>query len=210
MNPKNPEIKFCPQQIIDSRFTKEQLPLVGRISCTTPDWKQFDEQRPSAVLCLLTQSSTQQHASIILTKRSTIVRTHKGQIGFPGGRAEDQDKNPVETALRESMEEIGLDPNRVLIHGSLPWIRALDHQLVIPILGSTDVDPIVLQANCEVEDIIPIPWSIFCRDNAETFGFTMFGKRRQSLLYRYDDLRIWGLTAKMLSDADFMVITTNR
>lgn len=210
MSQKSPEIIYYPKRLIDSRFRLEQLPFVGRIGCIPPDWDQFEEQRPSAVLCLLTRSTTHQHASVVLTKRSTFVRTHKGQIGFPGGRVEDQDKNPVETALRESMEEVGLDANRVVIHGSLPWIRALDHQLIIPILGSTDVEPGALQANCEVEDIISVPWSIFCKDNAQSFGFTMFGKRRQSILYRYEDLRIWGLTAQMLSDANFMIEPDSR
>ncbi|MFW7379602.1 MAG: NUDIX hydrolase [Oligoflexus sp.] len=203
MIPANPQIPFRPQQIIDQRFPAYQLPYVGRLGPLPPAWESFPEKRPSAVLCLLIPSLTEPHASIVLTKRSTKVRTHKGQIGFPGGRAESEDHDPVATAVRESWEEIGLDAEQLVIHGSLPWTRALDSHLVIPILASTIVDLSSLRANGEVDEIIPIPWSRFCHEEAQTFGFTMFGKRRESILYQHQHYRVWGLTAKMLSDADF-------
>lgn len=199
------EIDFQARRIEDPRFAPGQLPGIGRLGRIPSSWSLLPETQPSAVLCLLIPSHNDSHASVLLTRRSTLVRTHKGQIGFPGGRAEPPDTGPVETALRESMEEISLDPNQVLIHGSLPWIRALDRKLVIPILGSTDLCTSSFQANDEVEEIIPVPWPVFCHKQSQKFGFTLFGTRRESILYQYRNYRIWGLTAKMLNDAQFFI-----
>jgi 8-oxo-dGTP pyrophosphatase MutT (NUDIX family) len=132
-----------------------------------------------------------------------LVRTHKGQIGLPGGRQEATDQTPIVTALRETFEEIGVTPDGIKVHGCLPWARSLDQKLIIPIVGTAPLTPEQFKANDEVSQIIPVDWRVFHKERSQRFGFTMFGHRRNSYLFQYEDHNIWGLTAKILAEAGF-------
>ena len=75
------------------------------------------EARPAAVLVPVVDRPD--GATILLTRRSDDLPVHAGQVSFPGGRAEASDRDPVHTALRESEEEIGLDPGAVTVLGRM-------------------------------------------------------------------------------------------
>ena len=95
---------------------------------------------------------------LLLMRRSLRVRSHKGQIGFPGGHREPGDLNPSQTALRESFEEVGLNPETVEIRGSPPAVTSLNGKAVIPIVGIADLNPLELSASPdEVAKIIVAP-----------------------------------------------------
>lgn len=98
-------------------------------------------------------------AELIFTHRTDTVLTHKGQISFPGGAREASDISPVEAALRESYEEIGLDPARVDVIGQLDDVPTLVSGFVItPVVGAVDIDPTELRpAPLEVKDLLVIP-----------------------------------------------------
>ena len=68
---------------------------------------------------------------ILLTRRTDTVLTHKGQISFPGGQREETDVETIETALRESYEEIGLEPSRVMVLGELDDVFTAISRFVI-------------------------------------------------------------------------------
>lgn len=72
-------------------------------------------EREAAVLVLLTMINEEIH--VVLTIRSNHVRTHQGEVAFAGGVREPNDISPVETALREALEEIGLPPQLVEVLG---------------------------------------------------------------------------------------------
>ena len=74
--------------------------------------------RPAAVLVPVVARSGS--LTVLLTKRTEHLHRHPGQISFPGGQVEDTDVTPVMTALRETEEEVGLDPDRVELLGELP------------------------------------------------------------------------------------------
>ena len=75
-------------------------------------------------------------AEILFTRRTDTVLTHKGQISFPGGQREPTDASMVETALRESYEEIGLEPSRVSVLGELDDVfTAVSGFVVTPVIG---------------------------------------------------------------------------
>lgn len=114
--------------------------------------------RHAAVLVLLWED--QEGAKLLLTERSAALPKHPGQISFPGGAAEHFDAGPVGTALRESQEEVGLDPRRVQVIGQLP-------PALIPVSGFS-VTPVVAVAEDlgvlsphagEVERVIHAPVS---------------------------------------------------
>lgn len=73
---------------------------------------------------------------VILTKRPDTMPTHAGHIAFPGGRPDDGDSGPVDTALREAHEEVGIEPHQVEVLGFLPPIDTVEFSLmVVPVVG---------------------------------------------------------------------------
>lgn len=79
-----------------------------------------EEHRRSAVLLLFGELDDDPGADVVLTRRAEGLRHHPGQVSFPGGRVDPTDAGPVEAALREAREEVGLDPSTVDVLGALP------------------------------------------------------------------------------------------
>ena len=79
-----------------------------------------DDARPAAVLICFADGA--EGPELLLTQRATTLRSHPGQISFPGGACDPGDADAVTTALREAEEEVGLDPSDVLIFGTLPLL----------------------------------------------------------------------------------------
>jgi 8-oxo-dGTP pyrophosphatase MutT (NUDIX family) len=137
---------------------------------------------------------------LLLTKRTVTVATHKGQISFPGGGIEPQDENLLQTALRESEEEIGLAPQDVEILGVHDDIRTVTDFVVTPYVG---IIPHPYQFNTsehEIDELIFVSLerlfdpSIFRKDIGEFFG----QKNYKIYYFDYDGHIIWGATAKIL------------
>lgn len=104
--------------------------------------------RKSAVLCLFTPSDSFQ-TDILLTLRSDSVKTHKGQICFPGGRCEQQE-SPHETALRETFEEVGISPETIRVLGSLTKLYVPpSNSLMFPVIGFCHKRPTNIQLQKE-------------------------------------------------------------
>lgn len=140
---------------------------------------------------------------IVFIRRSSQVRSHRGQIGFPGGRREPSDISPSQTALRETHEELGIDPGLVTVLGMLPKTKSLDGMPVIPIVGLASLDLDGLKPEpLEVEKPFAIPWTHFTRDQYFGFNMNIFGIWRKSGVFEAQDLKIWGLTAHVLCTAD--------
>jgi 8-oxo-dGTP pyrophosphatase MutT (NUDIX family) len=90
--------------------------------------------RPSAVLACF--GETDGEPDIILVQRPATMRSHAGQVAFPGGATDPGDGGPVATALREAQEEVALDPASVTVFGQLPglWLRASSF-IAVPVLA---------------------------------------------------------------------------
>jgi len=89
--------------------------------------------RPAAVLIPFLRISDAWH--ILFTRRTELVADHKGQVAFPGGRADPGDPSPEFTALREANEEIGLNPGDVNVLGRLPEFPTITNYCVTPVVG---------------------------------------------------------------------------
>jgi len=120
-----------------------------------------DPPRPAAVLVpLLRTSSTGRDSDtwhLLLTRRSDTLEEHRGQVAFPGGQAHEEDPSPVVTALRETQEEIGLDPNSVRILGQLNSFLTITNYHVTPIVGVIPWPFPVSLAEHEVSRVFTIP-----------------------------------------------------
>lgn len=137
--------------------------------------------------------------SLVLTQRNADLTDHPGQISFPGGRAEAYDASPVETALREAEEEIGLDRSHVEVIGSLPDYYTGTGYRVTPVVALV-TPPFTLQADPgEVEEIFEVPLA-FLMDGLhhQRLSVELPSGRRSFYAMPYGTYYIWGATAGML------------
>ena len=151
--------------------------------------------KPAAVL-IGVRAETQ---SVILTKRSSRLKHHPGQIAFPGGKQDKTDSNLAETALREANEEIGLPWENASILGQMDAHETVTGFQVSPILavieGSFDIKP----EQDEVEEVFEVPFS-FLTDpkNFRVESRRWQGRRRHFYVAPFGPYYIWGATARML------------
>ena len=138
--------------------------------------------------------------SVLLTLRNETLRDHPGQISFPGGRVEPQDRSPQETALREAEEEIGLGARHVEIVGYLPDYRTVTGFRVTPVVALV-TPPFDLSPDPrEVAEVFEVPFS-FLMDAANHQQRTLAyrGTLRHYVAMPYGDYFIWGATAAIIA-----------
>jgi 8-oxo-dGTP pyrophosphatase MutT (NUDIX family) len=136
---------------------------------------------------------------VLLTQRTNHLRDHAGQISFPGGRMDPEDAGPEETALRESKEEIGLDPNRVEIIGHLPEYLTVSGYSVTPVVGLVQAQAEYVLDPFEVADVFEVPLEFLldpANHQVRLWQSEQGGRRFYSM--PYENRFIWGATAGML------------
>ena len=137
--------------------------------------------------------------SVLLTQRTNHLRDHAGQISFPGGRMDPEDQTPDDTALRESREEIGLDPKRVEVIGYLPQYLTVSGYSVTPVVGLVQPQAEYVLDEFEVADIFEVPLHFLldpANHQVRLWQSEQGGRRFYSM--PYEDRFIWGATAGML------------
>lgn len=137
--------------------------------------------------------------TVLLTQRTAHLRDHAGQISFPGGRVEAHDATPMDTALRETEEEIGLSRERVEILGFLPEYRTGTGFRVTPVVALV-TPPFDLQPDpFEVAEIFEVPLSFLLDPaNHQQHSLHYRGALRNYFAMPYGDYFIWGATAGMI------------
>lgn len=153
--------------------------------------------RPAAVLVAL--ADTARGPAIVLTKRSSRLKHHPGQIAFPGGKIDAGDAGPAAAALREAREEIGLPADTVEILGTWPAHETVTGYAVTPVFGRVlrPFDP-VPEAG-EVDEVFPVPLAHLAdpaRYRVESRRWR--GQRRHYWVVPWGPYYIWGATARML------------
>lgn len=161
------------------------------------DWVMDRAKRPAAVLVPFVERSGS--LNIILTKRVEHLRSHSGQIAFPGGKIDPEDADARDAALREAREEIDLRPEDVEIIGQMPDYHTGSGYRISPVLGI--VDPAArMKANpVEVDYVFEVPLAFLMDPANHLRGSREFGGgKRYFFEMPYDDHYIWGVTANML------------
>ncbi|PKO03544.1 MAG: hypothetical protein CVU43_02120 [Chloroflexi bacterium HGW-Chloroflexi-5] len=164
------------------------------LASSNPDGIDF----AAAVLILLVKDSDEW--KIVYTRRTKNVRTHQGEVSFPGGAYEPQDENTVQTALRETYEEIGINPDCITIIGGLEPIRTISNFVVYPYVGVMECLPDFVINLDEVERIflIPLDWltnpdNFYEQDHMVENQFF-----HKVIHYRdFEGEHLWGLTARI-------------
>ncbi|HSK78708.1 MAG TPA: CoA pyrophosphatase [Thermoanaerobaculia bacterium] len=136
----------------------------------------------------------------VLTKRTDTLPSHRSQIAFPGGGRELKE-DPWAAALRESHEEIGLDPKLVLRLGEMDEVESPAGFRVIPCVGAIPF-PHKLQPNeAEISEVFNLPLSAFTNPQlVEERAVTINGVPRNLRIYHVGSRQIWGLTARVLQN----------
>lgn len=155
------------------------------------------ERRPASVLIPVVGREAE--PTILLTQRADDLPHHPGQVSFPGGRVEAGDRDAVETALRETEEEIGLDRSHVEVIGRLDDYVTRTGFVVTPVVGlvrppfETEADPV------EVAAIFEVPLSfVLDRSNHERHSREWRNRMRHFYVFPHPERYIWGATAGML------------
>jgi 8-oxo-dGTP pyrophosphatase MutT (NUDIX family) len=138
---------------------------------------------------------------LVFTRRTESVEHHKGQVSFPGGACDRDETTPEATALREAMEEIGLDPGDVRLLGRLNELATITRYRVTPVVG---VMPWPYPVRPEPKEVgrvftIPLDW-LADRQNWVEAPFTPSGAQRPFpviIYHEYDGEVLWGASARM-------------
>ncbi len=161
-------------------------------------WRpRLEKTRPAGVLIPLVERP--EGVTLLLTKRTDHLHHHAGQISFPGGRMEESDDSIEATALRETTKEIGLDPARVRIIGTLPQYVTLTAYAITPVVGVV-ATPFALSADpFEVADIFEAPLAHLLDPAQHQRHFREEnGVRRGYYGIPFGERFIWGATAGIL------------
>jgi len=155
--------------------------------------------REAAVLLALFESNAELHLAFI--RRASTLRSHSGEIAFPGGGIDSSDASPVTAALREAYEEIGLHPSRVEVLGLLPPVFTIvSNYLILPVVAYLPLGLGTLQLQqSEVTEVIQAPLRALA-DPAITYTKQWLRGTVTRTIYFYDygPYCIWGATGRIL------------
>ncbi len=174
------------------------LDLRARLSSPPPRRLPPSEARAASVLVPLFVNAGELWT--VLTKRTDDLPTHRGQIAFPGGGRE-IGEDAWATALRETHEEVGLEPTRVFRLGELDETGSPVGFRVIPCVGAVPY-PFETQPNAaEIAEVFAVPLTAFANpDLVEEREVKIDGKQRNLLIYHVGRHQVWGLTARILEN----------
>ncbi|MFO1219782.1 MAG: CoA pyrophosphatase [Burkholderiaceae bacterium] len=166
------------------------------------------EQAPTAASVLIPLVLRDAGPHVLLTRRTSHLRDHAGQISFPGGRAEEHDQSAVHTALRETEEEIGLDRRHVQVLGALEPYTTVTAYRVTPIVALVQPGFTLALDAFEVDEAFEVPLQFLMTPaHHRRHETTWLGRRRQFLSMPWQGIDpsgrpreyfIWGATAAML------------
>lgn len=144
-----------------------------------------------------------QGLQVVLTRRTDSLREHAGQVSFPGGRIDDDDRGPVAAAVREAAEEIGLIPAQAEPLGFLDPLVTITGFRVLPVVATLDIGFVPVPNPDEVAEVFEVDLDFLLHpDHLESIALDWRGRTRHVLQYRSapqaPQQRIWGVTASIL------------
>ncbi len=165
-----------------------------------------DNPAATAAAVLIPIVAHPRELTVLFTQRNAQLKSHSGQVSFPGGRAEPGDPSVESTALRETEEEIGLAGGRVEVLGRLPDYHTRTGFRVAPVIGLL-TPPLELKPDPrEVDEVFEVPLD-FLRDerNQQRRTREFQGRTVGFFVFEYGSRTIWGATAGMLVNLNRML-----
>ncbi|MCF2143932.1 MAG: CoA pyrophosphatase [Candidatus Heimdallarchaeota archaeon] len=165
----------------------------------TPRLLQDDGSTQGAVIVPLFQREGE--LFVLLTKRTENLSIHKGQISFPGGKKEPNDKTIFHCALRETLEEVGIPPEKIALLGTLDQLKTFGSNVLLTPFVCEVAFPFELKPNSgEVEEVIEIPFKELLKNENWSQKTIQVDKIKEKIIYYFDykHWTVWGATAQIL------------
>ena len=160
--------------------------------------------RPAAVLVPLVRREP--GVTVLLTQRTDDMPSHAGQIAFPGGRRQEGDADAVATALRETEEEVGLTRHFIDVIGSVDHYRTGTGYEITPVVGIVEPGFTTRADPREVADVFEVPLEHFLDEKNHRLASRVWqGRQRFYYAMPYGERYIWGATAGMLKNLQFVL-----
>ena len=195
-------IKICNQNIllkkIFNEFFIEEQKVVKK-DLTMDYGINFLGKKKYVSAAVLVAIINKKEPYLLLTKRSSSLKSHPGQLSFPGGKVEKNDANLLETAFRESFEEVGIKKENFFFIGELPKHRTITGYEINPFLVIMQKNQNFKKNNLEVDEIITVPLNFLI--NSENFFIRHYKNQKKIRKYftiPYGHYYIWGATAQII------------
>jgi 8-oxo-dGTP pyrophosphatase MutT (NUDIX family) len=183
-------MKYCEKDFIES--IKKMLSSRKRRVIEHPPFSH------AAVLVPLFKKEEECH--LLFTKRSEQVKYHKSEISFPGGVVDEEDRELINTALREAHEEIGLKESDIQVIGLLDDIVTITEFIVTPIVGLFPYPYPFKVSEVEIAELIEVPLSFLLNKECLSERTILRGGQNEVVYaYQYGEHIIWGATARILN-----------
>ncbi|MEM9999409.1 MAG: CoA pyrophosphatase [Pseudomonadota bacterium] len=182
-----------------SSFAAETSAVSGdfAINPDVADILKANAKKDAAVLIGVQERDGKPH--VLLTQRTKALRTHSGQIAFPGGRIDPEDASAEDAARRECEEETGIDRSMLNIIGRLPAYYSGSGYRIAPILGLVPKQVRLAPNPDEVDEIFFVPLSFLADPaNHRIESREWYGKQRHYYVMPYEGRYIWGVTAGII------------
>lgn len=199
---------------IAARIAEEGLePLRAKLLATAPSLplsptrgdydlnpdSQPQTKRALAPAAVLLPIIARKEPSVLFTRRTPHLSRHAGQVSFPGGRVHEDDLSLVETALRETREETGIEPRFVSVAGFLDPYETGTGYAILPVVGMLEEGFSLLPDPNEVAEIFEVPLEfLLAPENRQRHAREWQGRKREYYAYQYREHYIWGATAAIL------------
>lgn len=134
--------------------------------------------------------------SVLYEKRADDLRSHPGEIAFPGGRVDPEDASPLEAALRECEEEVGIDRKRVAVLGHLTDYLTFRGNHVCAYVGHVEGAPPTEPASREVARVFTVPLADLL-DPAKYESRSLPGGMHRVHYFRVEPFTVWGITGEL-------------
>ena len=177
----------------DVRIRADRLEI---LRTRTPKAIAGDDFRLASVLAPIQERPDGDY--LILTLRSKNLSSHSGQVAFPGGSVDPGDAGAVDTALRETHEEIGVDPGHVRIVGQLDQVFAGYNFLVTPFVGLIPYPYEFRPDPRETAAVFAVPVAALLKQDAMTLDSRLSRRSEPIYHFQYQEWDIWGATARMV------------
>lgn len=193
---------FFDDGLID-RITERLLPRPEVLELDgdfLPDWMPDEPFArppvPAAVLIALVRR--ERALSVLFTERASTLRSHSGQVAFPGGKIDAEDAGPGEAAIREAFEEVSLQPEDARVIGYMPHYFTGTNYLITPVVALVEPTlPFVANPH-EVDAVFEVPLQMVARiESYGTFRISRNGREHTSWQIDHEGHLIWGITANL-------------
>jgi len=173
--------------------------LRGRLGPVDRLWRPREGLRDAAVLAPILERGGAER--LLVTERRADLPEHPGQVAFPGG-AREGDEDPVDCALRETREEVGIDPATVQVLGRLPDRVSIAGYMVAAFVGRIPAPASVAFDRREVEQVLEIPLALLLDESRWRYEDRTGpkGSFRNVPFFDWDGPVLWGLTGMFVRD----------